>query len=666
MLSDDSQVSNLSDPALSRFFTLAIDLLGIANFDGHFVKLNPAWETVTGYSQAELLARPFFELVHPEDLEVTAAQAVLGQAVETTIQFENRIRCKDGRYKWVSWSGVTYPAERLFYFVGRDVSRRRVAELRLKEHMERLSIAARIYSELSRKLDLPYILDMSLDHARRISNAEAGFIALVEAEGRVHFDLSFGGYKRDGNVPYLADHQIVGQAIRTNEIQWIRDLSTAPGHISVLPNMRAQIAIPLWSAQFKRMVAILCLETLHPEHFDDDVVDFLQLVAAHIAISITRARLVESLRLSEERFHKVFQSSPDGIFIADLYTEHCIEVNASFLYYTELSREDLVGRTTLEAGLWDSPDDYAQIQKLIREQSMVREYEVRYRKKKSGGTGVALVSADLVFLEDRPCLFTITRDITERKQGEVEREELIKELNSFAHTVAHDLKNPLQLLLGYASLLEEDSTLPAEQLDMVHEIVRTTERMRRIVDELLRLASLRSLTEIPKHSLHMERIVHEALQRLRLLIRDNQAEIVLPDTWPIAVGYAPWVEEIWANYLSNAMKYGGRPPVITLGGTDLPDDSVRFWVKDNGQGMSAEQQAQLFHEFARLDNVRVEGHGLGLSIVKRIVEKLGGQVGVESKPGEGSTFWFTLPSTLPDPPPIKESRVSPMGSDAEA
>ena len=94
------------------------------------------------------------------------------------------------------------------------------------------------------------------------------------------------------------------------------------------------------------------------------------------------------------------------------------------------------------------------------------------------------------------------------------------------------------------------------------------------------------------------------------------------------------------------MKYGGRPPRIELGSSKGDEGMVRFWIQDNGAGLTAEQQRELFTPFTRLSQVRLEGHGLGLSIVQRIVERLGGQVGVESDgvPGQGSTFYFTLPS----------------------
>ena len=127
------------------------------------------------------------------------------------------------------------------------------------------------------------------------------------------------------------------------------------------------------------------------------------------------------------------------------------------------------------------------------------------------------------------------------------------------------------------------------------------------------------------------------------MIEETKAQLIIPDIWPEATGYAPWVEEIWMNYISNAMKYGGAPPVVELGGEAVSKKTVRFWVRDNGGGLTTEEQARLFTPFTRLNQAKVEGHGLGLSVAQRIAQRLGGKVRVDSKPGAGSVFSFTLP-----------------------
>jgi signal transduction histidine kinase len=134
------------------------------------------------------------------------------------------------------------------------------------------------------------------------------------------------------------------------------------------------------------------------------------------------------------------------------------------------------------------------------------------------------------------------------------------------------------------------------------------------------------------------------------MIEEKQAEIILPDKWPVALGYGPWVEEVWINYVSNALKYSGEPPRVELGGTVQTDGAIRFWVNDNGPGLKPEEQQHVFAEFTQLSQIRAGGHGLGLSIVRRIIDKLGGEVSVESEgiPGKGSTFIFTLPQVPED------------------
>ncbi len=254
----------------------------------------------------------------------------------------------------------------------------------------------------------------------------------------------------------------------------------------------------------------------------------------------------------------------------------------------------------------------------------------------------------------------VVRDITERKVTEValrertaELEALNEQLDAFAHTVAHDIKDPLSGVVALTSLLREyfpDLSLNAieEYLDAISQ---NTMRLVSIVDALLLLASVRQVESVKTESLDMPTIITNVQNRLSVLITGYHAVVVAPETWPDIHSYGPWIEEVWVNYVSNAVKYGGHPaegipPRVELGHTTSSlqhsASSIRFWVRDNGPGVPVEQQAQLFTKFTRLRDAE-PGHGLGLSIARNIVEKLGGEVGVESEIGQGSTFWFTLP-----------------------
>ncbi len=242
------------------------------------------------------------------------------------------------------------------------------------------------------------------------------------------------------------------------------------------------------------------------------------------------------------------------------------------------------------------------------------------------------------------------QDLNAQLQAQnLELENRNNELDAFAHTVAHDLKNPLAAIIGFAGLLEMQLAAKDVNQEQViqnaHRILQAGRKMNYIIEELLLLSTIRKVTEIQLQPVDMGAVVQETLTRLQLEIEQAGAQIDLPSTWPVAFGQPAWVEEVWTNYLSNAIKYGGKPPHITLGWDVDPTqpNMLRFWVRDNGPGLTEEEQRRLFTMFTRLDKVRAKGHGLGLSIVRRIVEKLGGSVGVNSAPGQSSTFWFTLP-----------------------
>jgi signal transduction histidine kinase len=218
------------------------------------------------------------------------------------------------------------------------------------------------------------------------------------------------------------------------------------------------------------------------------------------------------------------------------------------------------------------------------------------------------------------------------------------ELDAFSHTVAHDLKNPIAgILMSADMIIENFAELEEEELlEFVEFIQRSGDKAKTIIEELLLLSGIRK-AEVILEALNMAEILAEVESRLRPMIKKYEAELIIPLTWPVVVGHAPWIEQVWFNYLSNGIKYGGSPPRLELGASKM-HEAIRFWLRDNGAGIAKEAQASLFSEFTRLDTAEIEGTGLGLSIVKRIVNKLGGQVGVESNIGQGSEFYFTLPT----------------------
>lgn len=235
-------------------------------------------------------------------------------------------------------------------------------------------------------------------------------------------------------------------------------------------------------------------------------------------------------------------------------------------------------------------------------------------------------------------------------QLETQSRELLQqnhELDAYAHTVAHDLKQPVSNLIAASDLLNTDKLqLSAEKSQsLLASIQNSAKKMHAIIDSLLLLSNIRKNETVPSVSFNTKLSAMEACKQLRDFAEQRGAHIELHEFWPNAYGYEQWVEEIWSNFLSNAIKYCGENPKIELGASLSEPGMVKCWVKDFGKGLSSSQQKAIFNHVVRFDEQAAEGHGLGLSIVKRIAAKLGGKAGYERTDDGGSVFWFTLPAS---------------------
>jgi signal transduction histidine kinase len=250
---------------------------------------------------------------------------------------------------------------------------------------------------------------------------------------------------------------------------------------------------------------------------------------------------------------------------------------------------------------------------------------------------------------------SLKKEIKLRKSIQKELEKRNKELDSFGHTVAHDLKNFLTILsMTQISLSSQLNGIKnAKVTKYLNYIKDNSIKMGNLIEDILLLAGITKNKTIELKPLSTEEIIEESLKRLQFLIKEKNAKIHMPQSYPHLVGYPPWIIQMYVNFISNAIKYGGNPekeiePEIWIGfGTDSNKEhtGIRCWVKDNGAGIKPEIAGLMFKEFNRYDIKRADGHGLGLSIVKLIAEKLGGSVGVESEVGKGSLFYFDLPTS---------------------
>lgn len=267
------------------------------------------------------------------------------------------------------------------------------------------------------------------------------------------------------------------------------------------------------------------------------------------------------------------------------------------------------------------------------------------RKRDILDTELALYREQLEQLvAERTADLQLKTKLLERKSEELVLQN--RELDAYAHTVAHDLKQPVTNLMGASNLLNADNLeLSAEKNRMLlMSIQQSSIKMHTIIDSLLLLARVRKDENLILEKISLEHTAREACQRMSALAIEKGAQIRFSGHWPRVMANEQWTEEVWVNYLSNAIKYGGDRPQIEIGVTDLANGFVKCWVKDSGAGLSLEQQEQLFKTFVQFDHSSADGHGLGLSIVQRIVYKLGGEVGYDVALPSGSIFWFTLRS----------------------
>ncbi|WP_309400714.1 sensor histidine kinase [Cerasicoccus maritimus] len=222
------------------------------------------------------------------------------------------------------------------------------------------------------------------------------------------------------------------------------------------------------------------------------------------------------------------------------------------------------------------------------------------------------------------------------------KDELIQELEAYDMTVAHDLKNPIG---GIASAAETfdlmDDLTDTEAREIVEMIKLGANQCQHIINGLLSFARLRK-GHATLQVVDMEKLARQSIDALKTMIQEVNASITIEGALPLAYGYAPWLTEVWANLISNAIKYGGCPPKIVITGS-IMGQKVCYKVCDNGTGLPADQDS-MFKPFARNASAYIEGTGLGLSIVERILRRLDGAIIAENNPEGGANLTFYLPS----------------------
>jgi PAS domain S-box-containing protein len=382
-----------------------------------------------------------------------------------------------------------------------------------------------------------------------------------------------------------------------------------------------------------------------------------------VGVDITdRKRAEDELRESEEKFSKIFYASPVPVSISRMPDGGFIDVNESFLKRMGYQREEVIGRTALEIGMWVDAAERKEMMRIMREQGSLRNFEARF-KTKTGEVGTTLLSREIIELGGKKHLVGTSIDITEIRRAEeeirtlnqeleqrvIERTAQLqaanKELESFSYSVSHDLRAPLRAISGFAEIIarRHRASLNDEGQHYFDNIVQASERMGHLIDDLLNYARIGRVA-VRRELISLRDVLALLKNDFSARLKEINGTLEVADDLPSVIGDRTLLNQIFTNLLENALTY--RKPDIPLQINvtwQLESKAVIIRVSDNGIGIPVEHHRKIFNIFQRLHSEDdYPGTGIGLSTVKKSVELLGGKVWVESQPHEGSTFFVKL------------------------
>ncbi|MBW4600231.1 MAG: PAS domain S-box protein [Calothrix sp. FI2-JRJ7] len=676
----DNSERKRAEAERDKFFNVSIDLLGIAGFDGYFKRINPAFYKILGYSEAEVLSTPFINFVHLDDVAATLSEFEKLKNGATTLKFENRYRCKNGEYRWLTWNAVPDVESRLMYAVAHDLTERKQAEAE-RDKFFNVSI------------DLLCIAGFD-GYFKRINPAFVNTLGYSEVE-----ILS---------TPYL-------------------DL-IHPNDVSATISEMARINSGATTLKFENRFR--CKDGRYRWLVWNTAPDIETGLMYAVAHDITeRKKTEEALRRSEERLRLFAESDVIGMLYGDI-KGGVFQANDAFLDIIGYTRDDLEAFRINWVDI--TPPEYLPLDKAriaeARTRGSCTPYEKQYIRK--DGTRVDVLVGYILHGENRTQSVAFILDITARKRADAEirrlnetLEERVKqrtaqleaankELESFSYSVSHDLRAPLRHIAGFVDLLKK--RLEKQEIDetnkrYINTIVDATAQAGRLIDDLLAFSRM-GRAEMRYTILDMNLLVQEVKRDCHDIIKDRQV-IWHIETLPQVQGDPSMLRLVLRNLVENALKYSKNREVafVTIGtlkqvespecrdtinpygkssglrvstskqleteeevkkqntsysnsllttqhsalsrdrinSVSTPAQSTQeivFYVKDNGIGFDMRYIHKLFGVFQRLHtDPRFEGTGVGLANVQRIIHRHGGRVWAEGEVDIGATFYFSLP-----------------------
>jgi len=620
-----------------RFFDLIPELVCIASENGYFIKVNPSWQKTLGYTAEELLAVPFTEWLHPDDLAPTQAEfekRVSGH--EGSFNFVNRYRAKDGAYHWLEWNSTPLE-EGVFYAVARDITERIEQEKQTRLWADAFRLCA-------------HGIAIGIPATNTVLTCNEAF---AQMRGQ--------SVKEIEGIPIISlyapeDAEKVRSNIRKTEIEGFTSYQARMIHAdgSTFPVQMDVVGIKDEAGRLIYRIATA-----------QDITDRLASQSA--------------LRESETRFRSVVESAPDAIFIQKdgcfAYLNH-----SAITLFGASKADEILGRPVVEM---IHPDYRAVVIERIRQvnefQQSAPALEERFLRLDGSEVPVEVSAVPFMYSGKQGALVFL-RDISRRKKAEHERAELehqlfesqkLESIGRLAGGIAHDLNNLLTPVLGYSEMLssafaEEDKR--RKRIEVIHHAAL---RARDLVRQLLAFSSRQALEF---RFIDLNGVIKDFEQLLRRTIRDDiDIRYHLHDEALVMLGDASQLEQILMNLAVNAedaMPAGGEllletsPMVIEPGqeryfeGLAAGDYAV-LSVRDTGTGIGRETLGHIFEPFFTT-KPKGQGTGFGLSTVYGIVRQHGGIIQVESEPGAGSSFRICFPLRASEAEPVEPLTAMPV------
>ncbi len=505
-----------------------------------------------------------------------------------------------------------------------------------------------INSRISSSFNFEEIMDHVVISASRAMNGAGTTIFMKKGDGWV--------IKYQHNVPPTINHLPVGDRLvkmfnltaETRDIISVRD---AQGD-SRTYNRSAQIYVLKSAISAPLIVGGEVIGILGFSYFDEKMdfsqaeIDFTRKLASSISLALSNARLYEAISISEAKYRGLFENLREAVSLNRLIFDGCgsvidaevIDMNPSALREIgDVSIESMRGKKVSEVF---SPK--------MAEMALAKTRELMI-----SGTPISEVMRSDI--DDRFYLTTFlligkehtivtSIDVTVQKQLQEELKRSNTDLQQFAYVASHDLKEPLRMITSYLQLLEKINMgkLDATSKEYMHFATDGAQRMRVMIDDLLAYAQVATNSK-PFTSVNMNEVLAITLNDLRVGIKESGASVTTEEL-PTVMADQQQMVLLLNNLVGNAIKYRVNvAPQICLRAYAEGNEWI-FSIQDNGIGIDPKHQERIFQIFQRLHTQEeYDGTGIGLAISKRIVERLGGRIWVESEEGKGATFFFTIP-----------------------